>query len=93
MNAAYAGIGVLFSIFRCLTVFSYSTYRSEIIDRNEITEGAGIASDMIYVPVLEWASPVCSVLFILLIGFALYYTSSLRDEIKLKYSANGDFEL
>lgn len=93
MNVAYAGIGVLFSIFRCLTVFSYSTYRSEIIDRNEITEGAGIASDMIYIPVLEWASPVCSVLFILLIGFTLYYTSSLRDEIKLKYSANGDFEL
>ena len=89
----YAIIGVLFSAFRCLTVFSYSAYTSQIIDRNEITEGAGVASDLIYVPVLEWANPVCSALCVALIGFTLYFTSTLRDEVKMKYSKDGDLDL
>ena len=93
MNVGYTAVGILFAIFRCVAVFSYSAYKSEIIDRNEITEGAGVASDLVYTPVLEWANPVCTALCIVLIGFTLYYTSTLRDEIKLKYSANGDFEL
>ena len=93
MNVAYEIVGILFSIFRCLSVFSYSTYTSQIIDRNEITESAGVASNTIYVPVLEWANPVCTALFVVLIGFTLYFTSTLRDEIKMKYSKDGDLEL
>ena len=93
MNVIYAITGILFSIARCLTVFSYSAYSMQIIDRNEITEGAGVASNVIYVPILEWANPVCSALFVILVGFTLYFTSTLRDEIKLKYSKDGDLDI
>lgn len=93
MNVVYAIIGILFSAFRCLTVLSYSTYTTQVIDLNDVTEQAGVALDTVYVPVLEWANPVCTVFFVLLVGSTLYFTSVLRDEIKLKYSKDGDLDI
>ncbi len=91
-NTVHVVLGCLFALLRCAGVFSQASYTTDVVDRNEATVGAELPN-IIYIPSLEWISTVCAIICIAYIGLTIYFTSNLKDEIKMKYSIIGDEEL
>lgn len=91
-NIAHVIMGCLFALFRCANVFSQAAYTTNVVERNEITEGVDVP-DITYIPAIEWISTACAIICIAYIALTVYYASNVKDEIKMKYSAIGDEEL
>lgn len=92
MSAVHLGSGIIFALTRCAVVFSQAMYTIDVLDRDDIANLTDVPN-VVYIPSFEWLGTLCAVICIAYIGLTVYFTSNIKDEIKMKYSAIGDDEL
>ncbi len=71
--------GSLAGLVRLISVFAHGASKLVYTDKNDITQPVIIA------PSIEWIGLAVAVLAIVYIGCTIYFVSTLKDEVNLKY--------
>ncbi len=75
LNLAVMSLGILSAVAKCLEVLSHPYFKT--------AETASL--ELMIIPKYEWIGLICFVLYALYIGLNIYFASSLRDEVLMKY--------
>ncbi len=88
-NYALLTAGILAGAIKCLSVILHGNVK--VVYTAPTNEFKPTVKDIVIAPSVEWIGLLVTVFAIIYICYALYFTSTLRDEVKLKYQ-NEEYE-